>query len=358
MANATANRLMVVLGAGASHDCADRDTAAQVNDDYRPPLARDIFARNFDRILSHYPAVTARLDELRTKLAKGGNFEEIFRALLESAERHQNYWPLQLPLYLRELFWTISLDYLRGSSKFDTLVRRVLESYFEEVMFFNLNYDLFLEDALTNYDHHEFGALSSYIPVSKKWRHVKPHGSVNWAKILENSPVDGTGRPVPSRLQEMPVFSSELRVVMWNRHSNDFYIPGGGPPGYLYPQVVVPTDRPKTFVCPKDHVDQARTFVQNCGDFLLIGFSGRDEDVVDLLQAMPSHSQLAIVGKGDARTIFKRISSSVRSLKSKKLALSFHDIGFSKFVGNEAFERLLGGESVSGLRKRSPARNI
>jgi hypothetical protein len=341
MAKASSNRLTIILGAGASHDCADRDTAAQISDAYRPPLAKDIFARQFDGILSHYPGVAARLDELRTKLAKGGNFEEIFRGLLESAEHHQNFWPLQLPIYLRELFWTVSLDYLRGSSKFDTLVRRVLESRFEEVIFVNLNYDLFLEDALTNYDHHKFDALSSYIPQSKKWRYAKPHGSVNWARILENCPGDGAGRFFPSRLQEMPVFSSELRLVRWNRHSHDFYIPGGGPPGYLYPQVVVPTDWLKRFVCPKDHVDHVKAFIQNCQHFLLVGFSGRDEDVVELFREMPRHSRLAIVSKGDARKIHTRMSARVASLKSKKITSSFHDMGFSKFVGHKAFDQFL-----------------
>ena len=213
-------------------------------------------------------------------------------------------------------------------------------------MFFNLNYDLFLEDALTNYDHHEFNSLASYTPQSKKWLYVKPHGSVNWSRILKNCPVDGMGILLPSRLQEMPVFSSELRVVMWNRHSRGFYIPGGGPPGYLYPQLVVPTDRPKNFVCPEDQVDQARTFIQNCRRFLLIGFSGHDEDVVDLLQNVPSQSHLTIVSKGDARTIFYRISSRVPSLQSKGVVSSFHEDGFSKFVGSKTFEQFVAGESV------------
>jgi hypothetical protein len=128
---------------------------------------------------------------------------------------------------------------------------------------------------------------------------------------------------------------------MWNRHSLDFYIPGGGPPGYLHPQVVVPTDRPKSFVCPENHVEQARTFIQNCQHFLLIGFGGRDEDVVDLFREMPSHSRLAIVSKGDARKIHTRMSSGVVNLKSKKLTVSFHDMGFSEFVGHKAFDKFL-----------------
>ena len=342
MGKANSNRLTIILGAGASHDCGDTNTAAQVNDAYRPPLTKDIFAQQFDWMLNRYPALTARLDELRTKLTKGGNFEEIFRGLLESAERHRNFWPLQLPLYLRELFWTISQDHLRGSSKFDTLVRRVLESTFEEVMFVNLNYDLFLEDALTNYDSHEFSALSSYVPTSKKWRYVKPHGSVNWARILENCPADGTGRFLPSRLQEMPIFSSELKLVMWNRHSHDFYIPGGGPAGYLYPQLVVPTDKPKSFVCPKDHIDQAQAFIQSCQHFLIIGFSGRDDDVIGLMKEVPSHSRLVIISKGDARSISTRVSTGIIHCKNKKLLLSSHDIGFSRFVADRAFDTFLG----------------
>jgi hypothetical protein len=274
----------------------------------------------------------------------GGNFEEIFRGLLESARHYQKFWPLQLPLYLRELFWTISLDYLRGSSKFDTLVRRVLESSFEEVLFLNLNYDLFLEDALTKYDCHEFGALSSYIPQSKKWRYLKPHGSVNWARILENCPAEGTGL-FPSRLQEMPIFSSEVRIVRWNRKSGAFYIPGEESSDYLYPQVVVPTDSPKSFVCPKEHVDQARAFIQNCQDFLLIGFSGRDKDVIGLLREVSSHSRLTIISKGDARTICSRVSSGIENVKAKEIILSPHDIGFSKFTGDKVFDRFLGVES-------------
>jgi hypothetical protein len=41
MAKTSLNRLTIILGAGASHDCTDRDTAAQISDAYCPPLAKD-----------------------------------------------------------------------------------------------------------------------------------------------------------------------------------------------------------------------------------------------------------------------------------------------------------------------------
>lgn len=334
----TAKQLTIILGAGASHDCGDENTASRLKNKFRPPLAKDIFSGRFDGILNRFPAITARLDELRTQLSKNGNFEEVFRTLLESATRHQTFWPFQLPLYLRELFWTISEEYIQGSSKFDTLVRRTLESSFEQVLFVNLNYDLFLEDALTNYHQHQFLDLTSYMPSSKNWRYLKPHGSVNWARIMVNCPSDSSGWFFPSRLQDPPVCSPDLRIVMWNRHSGDFYIPGGGPRGYLYPQVVVPTDKPKSFVAPDEHVAEARRFIDTCRHFLAIGFSGRDEDVLRLFEAVPSESRWTIVSQGDARASVRRISSTVAALKPKNGTLACYDKGFSKFVGDKVFE--------------------
>jgi hypothetical protein len=329
------SKLTVIVGAGASHDCAGKQT--QVDDRWCPPLAKDVFAPRFDEILSHYPKVQARLDEIRTRLDQGENVEGILRDLYNSAQRNDNHWALGIPLYLRELFWTISRDYLGGSSKFDTLVRCALDSPFDEILFLNLNYDLFLESALERYGSHEFDSLSSYVPNGKRWLLVKPHGSVNWARILENCPTDSAGTPLPSRLQESPIFSPELRIVMWNRHSHVFYIPGGGPPGYLYPQIVVPADRPKEFVCPQDHTDRAKAYIDNCQDFLIIGFSARDDDVLDLLQSMPGRSRVMIVSGMDARAIFKRVSSRVRSLKAKKLVVSFYSAGFSSFIESKRF---------------------
>jgi hypothetical protein len=334
-------RLTIILGAGASYGRGDGALAAQLNTLLRPPLVRDVFGPQFDAILGWYPGLTARLDELRNDLRQNANFEEVFRGLLESAERHQKFWPLQIPLYLRELFWTISLEYVDGSSKYDTLIRRALESSYEEVLFINLNYDLFLESALRNYDQHEFSDVSSYWPPCGKWRYIKPHGSVNWARMLENCPADSYGWFLPGRLREMPVLSPELRVVMWNRHSGDFYIPGGGPRGYLYPQLVVPADQPKNFVCPREHIDQATMFIQDCQGFLVIGFSGRHEDVVGLLGSARNDARWVIVSCGDPRSIFERLGRQGGSGTVSGVDAIFYDMGFAKFVDDGTLDQFL-----------------
>jgi hypothetical protein len=335
--------LTILLGAGAPYDCAGGETASAVNAHYRPPLTKDLFAPAFETILGHYEMVRARSNELRTKLAKGKSFEDVFRTLLDSAHRHKTFWAFHVPLYLRELLWTVSDDYLQGSSKYDTLVRCVLESKFTKVLFLNLNYDLFLERALTNYDGHDFKDLDSYCPGSKPWSYVKPHGSVDWASILENCPTNGHGIHRPSLLREPPVLSNHLFRVFWNRRHGGFYspAPGGEPSGFPYPRIVVPTDNPKEFVCPGYQVEEAKHFIGKCDHFLLIGFSAHDEHIVELLQGIPEKSHVIIVSKDDATDILERMRSRIPTLNSEGQVIELHNEGFGFYIEGSAFERLV-----------------
>lgn len=333
--------LTVVLGAGSSHGCADGQITPRTNPQYRPPLAKDLFASSFEQILSRFPKVRARADELRTKLAKGKSFEDVFSNILDSAYRSKTFWPYQVPLYLRELLWTVSDDYLQGSSKFDTLVRCVLESKFRKVLFLNLNYDLFLERALTNYDGHDFNSANSYIPTSKRWFYVKPHGSVNWGSILENCPRDGAGVLRPSLLQDPPVLSKDLIPVLWNRHSGDFYTPGGKPEGFPYPRIIVPTDKPKEFICPTDLIEETKRFIQTCDHFLFIGFSAQDEHIIDILQEIPDKSRVIIVSGADATSILERLQTRIHSFASNGHTTELHDQGFGNYIEGSDFESLV-----------------
>src|SRR5208282_5536441 len=98
---------------------------------------------------------------------------------------------------------------------------------------------------------------------------------------------------------------------------------------------------PKDFVCPEAHLETARAFVKNCGHFLVIGFSGRDEHILDFLQGVRSNSCWWIVSRGDARAIYERFRCRVGSLKSGNAKVYFNDMGFSAFVERAAFEQFL-----------------
>jgi hypothetical protein len=62
----------------------------------------------------------------------------------------------------------------------------------------------------------------------------------------------------------------------------------------------------KKSVCPKEHEEEARAFIESCQTFLAVGFSARDDDVLELLQGMPNSSRLIVVGNGDAAAIAGR----------------------------------------------------
>lgn len=339
-------KLTVILGAGASHGCLGNGIAARANDHWRPPLASELFDRRFDLLLSRFQRLEAHLDDIRTVLSsEGANFEKCLRDFYGLAERSGDRWPLDIPLYLRELLWTVSDEYLEGSSKYDTLVQRVLASSFEKVMFLNLNYDLFVEKVLRNCNRHSFDTLGSYVPPNKNWLLIKPHGSVNWARILENWPQYLSGDLVafPSDIDEPPRFGSEIQVVLRTMQTPRGYYVAGVAERRLYPQLVVPVEDPsvKKFVCPKEHEEEARAFIGSCQTFLAIGFSGRDDDVLDLLQEMPSYSRFIVVGNGDASGIVRRICDRNPAIRAKSVVPEIHDGGFASFVESTSFRALV-----------------
>src|SRR5260370_31413975 len=112
------------------------------------------------------------------------------------------------------------------------------------------------------------------------------------------------------------------------------YYGGGISERGRYPQLVVPVEDPlvKQFVCPKEHEEEARAFIESCQTFLAVGFSARDDDVLELLQGMPNSSRLIVVGNGDAAAIAERICCRHAAIKSKRVVTELHSSGFSAFV--------------------------
>jgi SIR2-like domain len=339
-------KLTVVLGAGASKGCGGTGIAATVKHEFCPPLVEELFDQRFDSILRRYGALAVHLDDVRTELKDPRvNFEKLLQEFYEAAERRDDRWSLDIPLYLRELLWTISDEYVEGSSKYDTLVQRVLSSPFDRVMFLNLNYDLFLEYALRDCNRHEFDSVDAYVRGNKKWMLIKPHGSVNWATVLENWPryPSGDYKPFPSDLEEPPRFDSKIHVVLRAKyHPMGFYLAGVAE-RRLYPCMVVPVDnrKMKRFICPQEHEVRAKEFVQDCTTFLMIGFSGRDNDVLALLEGMPPESRVILVGLGDNEAVFERMCLESHGLSRQKAAIELLNDGFASFIESVAFKRLV-----------------
>jgi hypothetical protein len=342
--------LAIIFGAGASYGCGAH--APRINDQCHPPLAKDIFAPCFDNVLARYPRLRNRVAEVRVRLNRGENIEGILRGLYDSAERHGKYWTFQIPIYLRHLFWMFCMPGEEASTTYDILVRPVLESPIRKVMFLCLNYDLLLDSAIASYENRKFETMDSYIPEDKKWLLIKPHGSVNWAREIVNCPSDGAFGCRPFDLNEIPRFApdAQLRLVLPSTpRPYDYYVPGCATDRYLYPQIVIPADKPKDFACPDSHNQLARAFVKNCANLLIIGFSGHDDDIVSILGAIPKRTRLMIVGMGkrDAEQTFRRICSRAPTLKHKELAPVFYNGGLSRFIESGKLEEYLIGPKTA-----------
>ena len=293
-------RLVVLLGAGASYDCAD-EIGADLTPGYQPPLVYDLFARRptFDVILNKYPGARARADEIRTAVIKRGTgLEDLLRrmAVSSSLSLRRTIW--EVPLYLQELLGEISLNWVRaGSTKFETLIATIMESSFNEILILTVNYDRFVEQAVSSLMQKTFTTLSDYIWScdGKEWALVKLHGSVDWGRRLRPSQKANTWEQIIPRLNELSL-DADIRLIGGYKDHLRFR-----DQEFFYPALSLPVTGKTEFVCSADHLKFGELFVLEATHLLVIGFSGLDNHVLEtFIQKMPAVSALRVVcGNGD-----------------------------------------------------------
>ena len=156
-----------------------------------------------------------------------------------------------------------------------------------------LNYDLFLEKALKEHDRVQIEELRDYVQSDRKWSVIKIHGSVRWGQRVKNGAVGlSSATQVLNALEGKLDLANEITVLKGHKDKQRFI------GGHLhYPALAVPLEGKDVFVCPNEHVEFARRFLAGCTDFLVIGFSAKDDDVLDLLRGVPSVERLKVVSE-------------------------------------------------------------
>jgi hypothetical protein len=189
--------IVVVLGAGASHDCATQTSQLIIDQSLQPPLVTGLFGYQYQPVLGRYQLVAQAATELR-EIGDSRAFEQVVREdFRDSPNVYDRRSFRSIPLYLQHLFWEASYGYTRQADHYERLVRTLLRR-FDEVIFITLNYDLLLDRVLAELD--PIRNLFAYTDKSKRWRLIKLHGSVNW------------GRPVLSDWQ--PEFQEEDELLV------------------------------------------------------------------------------------------------------------------------------------------------
>jgi hypothetical protein len=309
-------RLVVLTGAGASYDCASE--LVDKNELMRPPLVKDLFAREFAEILGRYPLAQAAAADIRRAIApESQNAVPLERHLRErmrdSDDAHTKRRYRQIPLYLQDVLYTVGDTngggYTTEPDNYNALVNRALE--LDDVLFLTLNYDTLLDDRLFIYD--SLDSLDAYVS-NPKWALVKLHGSVNWGRpipFLKPEPalaeVDramGVGLPIDrfqiiNRLIDTPrelLTDEDIELRLQPRLDERRY----DDPTVYYPAVSVPVGEQDELVCPLEHLNAAREFLhrEDALDLLVIGYSGLDREVLELLRASGKPLRRLLVANG------------------------------------------------------------
>jgi hypothetical protein len=223
-------------------------------------------------------------------------------------------------------YWEYGLGsgYTAHPDVYDRLVNATLRVPEGNVV--TLNYDTLLDNRLFMTG----GPVSieSYLAPDKNWALIKPHGSIDWGRRVLNAPRGAVGNDpflarVFASLGDQISLDDEItlrpaRSISAMRGFAEGNIPViDGMPAAFYPALSAPLGEQDELVCPKEHVEYVKEITGHWDplDVLVIGYSGLDQGVLELLSwGGRSINSLAVVSNSadSAELTAERISAHVR----------------------------------------------
>jgi hypothetical protein len=337
--------LLVIFGAGASYDSVPTYppgtqilTGDVLNHDHRPPLANELFKNRpvFAEAITRLPECQPIVPRLRA--LKGESLE----AALQDLQSKATDYPRGLQqlaavrYYLQYILWQCGdawRNIAKGVTNYKTLLDQIecANKKNEPVCLVTFNYDTLLEDALG-----DFGlpikAFADYTKTHSFYRVFKVHGSVNWARIVDNK-IQSTNATHPwSVTHEWIQRAAELRVT-------DKYVLCDGYPtaviGALpvFPAIAIPVERGKSFECPVSLVEELKDLLPQTTKTLVIGWRAAEEHFLDLMKThLKPGIRLHVVAKGlkDAEDARVRICRTLVHCRPSHVSES--DEGFTDFI--------------------------
>lgn len=328
-------RVAVILGAGASHSI---NAGGRTLDDrnYRPPLTAGIFqdTYHFKQILRTFPLAEILSGEIDRRSRRNSlNLERILRGyadgLAAGMDNHITRQFLQIPLYINTLFGATSSNFTKNPFEYNMLVNEALE-HADETLFLTVNYDTILEVPLASIFRIDFSKPDHYI--HPKWMLVKLHGSINWyRRILHFWQGQDRLEQFLLWLNTVPLpLALETEIVMTAIHHAGVFVSEGSP---RYPAITVPVDEKYDINCPNLLVEKARDFLQECNNYLVVGTSATDRDLLDILKQRAKAGRLVVVGRSEegTRQTTKQLIEAVPQLGEEAKPV-FGAGGFTDFV--------------------------
>lgn len=305
-----ADRLVVVLGAGASADSVSHMVAEQ-NQDWRPPLVRELFDPRFASILNDYriaqsAAADIRRHEQQVKRQERTSLS-IERFLREeyagSPGELRRRKLLSLPPYLQDVLLASSVRHSPQPDNYDLLVSYIydlIEDTDLNILLLTLNYDVVFDRCLDAVE--PLRTLDDYVHPDRRWALIKLHGSVDWGRMVTDRslPVEVLFNPPANlhyssdivltrgALSELPVFeppgTERLREQILPSFRERDVRPHGRT--LLYPALSVPLGEEDELSCPHEHLSFLKQDLQVADGLhlLVIGYSAVDLEVLKILR--------------------------------------------------------------------------
>jgi hypothetical protein len=342
----------VIFGAGASSDCVDLPVE-QIVAEARPPLTSGIFDPSFGQFFAPYSDASMLVSTIKAQLRDGLALEAILRDFSQAAALHRRAQFLQLPLYLRDLFTWVGNTYTPNPTNYSHLANELIAN-FERVVFVTLNYDCLLEKVLS------VPSLGGPIRTLEdynrpRWSLSKLHGSVEWVRrsreILVPTNIQGDART--------STYLGALTDLAYSHMAlDDIFDPEVSMPqhrimmleGYLYyPAIVVPVEGKYGFACPVSIVQRLERDLEDCSSVLIVGASGKDTDLIDLLaRHLGRVLNYHFVGRGtETPDAARRFNPAVAQLAQAPMS-RIHDNGFTGFLAGGFAQFVADARSLAG----------
>lgn len=352
--------LLIITGAGASHDVINENIISPEafnSFSYKAPLTKNLFyppTRNGEvaapaeesgyilTCLKEYPlAWQAGYDFLNTcQNANEYNLEKYLYDLKtnNNKDKKNQYW--SMPLYLYKLFKIISNAYLPTAkglpSNYRSLFNEITGSKFNQVVWLNLNYDLFADHAIKSLTNNELKTFDDYVNLitknELKIKYIKAHGSVDWFFGI-SSKINITWEDI--KKGNIPKdFEKYLSKEVYTLEDTKRYTEANFPDKW-FPAISVPLGKYKPIY--KKHFTKVKPFLKKATSILCIGFSALDEDILSTVKEnIPEVNELLIVNGNleSGKRAYKKIARACNRLKVSEDVAVF-DGGFSKFVGEQ-----------------------
>jgi hypothetical protein len=205
-----------------------------------------------------------------------------------------------------------------------------------DVLFLVLNYDDLFEKALFKYDTklYFFRQLEDYVRPGRQANLIKMHGSVNWYRPIGKSTTISWLEAVKvPHLRSRP---ADPEIIVYHNVGEIKDYPHQGT--WLYPILTAPiaVKSATEIACPGSHTVFAEEFLSACTMFLVVGTSGSDADLFDILERSTGGVQATkvhFVGKGSqTQKSLDRFQNGMGVFPSAAVTV-FTD-GFKHYVNN------------------------